>query len=178
MGKSEFFYSWMITVYSVGEVLLAPVAGYSAKWIPYWYLLLGGIIAHTLGYLLYAVATNGWTMLLARFLAGAYSGVIETVGYAYISEKEADYLTSYSKKKSLYLSKKRIKAPKVKEKSYAFLTVTITVSYLAGPGKFTMYFSIQILGKCTYMIVHNSFCTYSVPCIKKRHDHLYGGVQV
>ena len=134
LGKSEFFYSWMITVYSIGEVILAPVAGYSAKWIPYWYLLLVGIISHTFGYLLYSVATNGWVMLLARFLAGAYSGIIETVGYAYISEKEADYLTSYAKKKSVYHVNKRIKAPKVKEKTYAFLTVTITVSYLAGPG--------------------------------------------
>lgn len=129
------FYAWMITVYSLGEVILAPVSGYATRWIPYWYILLAGIGVHIIGYVLYSVTQTFWMMVLARLLTGAYAGVIETIGYAYIGERAVEYESAIARKKMLS-GKKLSKATRIKEKAYALLTLSVTLSYLAGPGEY------------------------------------------
>ena len=129
------FYAWMITVYSLGEVILAPISGYATRWCPYWYILVIGIVIHTIGYVFYSLATNLWVMFLARLLTGAYAGIIETVSYAYIGERANEYEIAVAKRQKLTSGKKNKKATRIKEKAYALLTLSITLSYLAGPGK-------------------------------------------
>jgi MFS family permease len=129
------FYAWMITVYSLGEVILAPISGYATRWIPYWYILLAGIVLHIVGYVFYSVAQFLWVMIIARLLTGAYAGIIETIGYAYIGERAVEYEGASARQQRLLLGKKKIESTRIKEKAYALLTLSITVSYLAGPGK-------------------------------------------
>ena len=135
LGGSEMFYAWMITVYSLGEVILAPISGYATRWIPYWYILLAGIVLHIIGYVFYSVAQLLWMMIIARLLTGAYAGIIETVSYAYIGERTVEYEGASARQQKLLLGKKKIEPTRIKEKAYALLTLSITVSYLAGPGK-------------------------------------------
>ena len=97
------FYAWMITVYSLGEVILAPISGYATRWIPYWYILFLGIAIHTIGYVLYSVAETLWIMILARLLTGAYAGIIETISFAYIGEREAEYEGASARKQRICL---------------------------------------------------------------------------
>ena len=132
LGKSEFFYSWTITTYSIGEVVFAPIAGYATVWIPYWYILMAGVLSHTFGYLLYSLSTSGWMILLSRLLTGAFAGVIETLAYSYISERESDYEAAHAKVSEA--NNVKVKPMRIKEYMYAFLTVSITLSYLIGPG--------------------------------------------
>lgn len=128
------FYAWMITVYSLGEVILAPISGYGTRWIPYWYILFVGIAVHIIGYALYSLSQTLWMMFLARLLTGAYAGIIETVGYAYIGERATEYEIAVAKRQKLISGKKTNKPTRIKEKAYALLTLSITLSYLAGPG--------------------------------------------
>ena len=137
LGRSEFFYSWTITIYSLGEVIMAPLAGYSTRIIPYWYILATGVLMQTFGYIIYAVASGGWMLLLARLLAGGYSGIIETISYSYVSEKEQDYREAYFQVHKQDLDKKngRLKLPNMKEKVFSLLTIVVAFAYLLGPGK-------------------------------------------
>ena len=50
---------------------------------PTWYLFLVSTLCHILGYLLYALATSGWMMILARVLAGLHLGSIDTLVFGY-----------------------------------------------------------------------------------------------
>ena len=137
LGRSEFFYSWTITIYSLGEVIMAPIAGYSTRIIPYWYILAVGILMQMFGYIIYAVASEGWMLLVARLLTGGYSGIIETISYSYVSEKEQDYREAYFQVHEQDLSKKngKLKLPNVKEKMFSLLTIVVAFAYLLGPGK-------------------------------------------
>lgn len=135
LGKSEFFYSWTVTAYSIGEVAFAPLAGYATVCIPYWYILMIGIAFHIVGFVLYSLSTNGWMVLLSRVLSGAFAGIIETIAYSYISEKESDYEAAHAE---VYKSKKP-KPMRIKEYVYSYLTVAITISYLLGPGKLILF---------------------------------------
>ena len=131
-------YAWLITVYSLGEVVLAPISGYATRWIPYWYILLGGIFVHIVGYVLYSLSQTLWMMFLARLLTGAYAGIIETISYAYIGERASEYESAAARCQKLATGKKNIKSTRIKEKAYALLTLFITLSYLSGPGKYQL----------------------------------------
>ena len=137
LGRSEFFYSWTITIYSLGEVIMAPLAGYSTRIVPYWYILAIGILMQMFGYIIYAVGSAGWMLLLSRLLTGGYSGIIETISYSYVSEKEQDYREAYFQVHEQDLAKKngKLKLPNVKEKVFSLLTIVIAFAYLLGPGK-------------------------------------------
>ena len=74
-------------------------------------------------------------MIIARLLTGAYAGIIETIGYAYIGERAVEYEGACARQQRLLLGKKKIESTRIKEKAYALLTLSITLSYLAGPGK-------------------------------------------
>ena len=137
-------YAWLITVYSLGEVILAPISGYATRWIPYWYILLGGIVVHTVGYLLYSLSQTLWIMFLARLLTGAYAGIIETVSYAYIGERAAEYESALASSQKLLIGKKNIKPTRIKEKAYALLTLFITLSYVSGPGTYYVVSTLYI----------------------------------
>ena len=138
------FYAWMITVYSLGEVILAPISGYATRWVPYWYILLAGIIVHIIGYVFYSVAQTLWVMIVARVLTGAYAGIIETISYAYIGERAVEYEGASARQQRVLLGKKKIESTRIKEKAYALLTLSITISYLAGPGKYLQDVSYSV----------------------------------
>lgn len=116
---------------------MAPLAGYSTRIIPYWYILTTSILMQTFGYIIYAVASGGWMLLLARLLTGGYSGIIETISYSYVSEKEQDYREAYFQVHKQDSDKKneRLKLPNMKEKMFSLLTIVVAFAYLLGPGK-------------------------------------------
>ena len=130
------FYAWMITVYSLGEVLFAPISGYATRLIPYWYILFAGIVLHIIGYIFYSVAEVLWVMVVARLLTGAYAGIIETISYSYIGERAPEYESASARHQRVSLNKKKFESTRIKEKAYALLTLSITLSYLSGPGKY------------------------------------------
>ena len=74
--------------------------------IPTWYLFLSSTLAHIVGYILYAMATSGWMMLLARALAGYALGSVMSLTFSYYGssfDKYQEYLKvlgKYDEKKA------------------------------------------------------------------------------
>ena len=93
---------------------------------------------HTISSLLYAIASNGWMMIVSELLSGAYGGIVETVAFAYIDARAASYERAYASKQQYNLrDNERLKKSRIKQKAYAVITFTETISYLAGPGKYS-----------------------------------------
>ena len=125
----------MIATFSIGEVMSALLVGFAVKWIPYWHLLLVGILMHAMSSLLYATAMSGWMMAVSELLSGAYVGIVETVAFAYIDARAANYERAYATMQQNDLAgNKRLKKSRIKQKGYAVITFTEGVSFLAGPG--------------------------------------------
>jgi len=127
---SETFYSWTFTVLFIGYTISGVVAGILTNWIPYWYLLFSSTLAHVAGYLLYALATNGWMMILARLLAGISIGSINTLTLAYYGvsfEAYADNVKTLDK----YEEKR---AARVKGYVFSLYTVGKSLGHVIGAG--------------------------------------------
>ena len=96
LQQSESFYSLTYTVFFVGYTTSAIANGLLFNLIPTCYLFLVAILCHTLGYLLYALCTNGWMMLVSRGISGISLGLVISVTFAYLgvsSNKYAENLT-------------------------------------------------------------------------------------
>ena len=85
MQQSETFYSLTYVVLFSGYAVSAVGTGLLFNHVPTWYLFMFSTLSHTLGYLLYALATNGWMMILARGLAGLQLGASTSLVFAYCS---------------------------------------------------------------------------------------------
>lgn len=129
LGESEEFYSWVITVFNIGAVLGSLSAGLLLKWMPYWHLLLGSLCLHTLGYILYAIASSGWAIMLSKLMSGVYIGAEMTLALAYFGESSSDYKEAVVK-----LGKDERKANQMKHRLFALHSVGVNVGYVFGPG--------------------------------------------
>ena len=85
LEQTETLYSLTYVVLFVSHAIAAVATGLLFNHIPTWYLLLVSTLCHILGYLLYALATSGWMMILARALAGLQTGSVDSLVFAYYS---------------------------------------------------------------------------------------------
>ena len=128
LEQSEAFYSLTYVALFVGHTLSAVAVGLLFNLVPTWYLFLVSTLCHTLGYLLYALATNGWTMILARGLAGAQMGSVDSIAFAYYSISFEKY-TENLKTLGRFEEKKSAKV-----KGYLFSSSTIGYTFGFGLG--------------------------------------------
>ena len=133
LGESEAFYSWVITVFNVGAILGSLSGGLLLKWVPYWHLLLGSLVLHTLGYILYAVASSGWLIMLSKLLSGIFIGAEMTLALAYFGESNSSYKTAIKE-----LGKEDGKATRMKHQLFALHSVGINIGYVFGPGMYAV----------------------------------------
>ena len=126
LGQSEAFYSLTYMVLYFGYAASAVAVAILFNFIPTWYLFLASTLTFTLGYLLYALAVNGWMMLLARGLAGFSSGAVVSAVFAY-------YAVSYEKyTKDLKALGKYEEKKAAKMKGY--VVSSYTIGYVIGNG--------------------------------------------
>ena len=64
-GLSELMYASGFTLFNVGELVGALVTGLLIQFVPYSYISFIGLVIHILSYVLYAVSTQGWMLLLS-----------------------------------------------------------------------------------------------------------------
>ena len=135
IDQSEFFYSWVVTAYGIGEVTFSLVYAGLYNVVPYTYIFLTLVVSYILGYLLYAVASSGWVILVARFLIGGISVLGESAFFVYIAEREVDYEAAY------YATRGRVddvdrskKQRSLKEKMYAYRAIGAGTAFLIGTG--------------------------------------------
>ena len=94
LGESEAFYSLVVMVFNFGGLVGALSAGFLIKFLPYWYLLFASLLLHTFGYILYAVSTQGWLIVISKLLSGVFVGMEMTIILAYFAQKSVIYQAS------------------------------------------------------------------------------------
>ncbi|CAI8044642.1 hypothetical protein GBAR_LOCUS24744 [Geodia barretti] len=119
LEESESFYTLTYTVLFLGHAIGSIVAGLLFNYIPTWYLFLCSTLSFIFGYLLYALASNGWMMILARGLAGIQLGTSTALSFAYFGVSFEKY-TENIKLLEKYESKKVARV-----KKYLFSTYSI-----------------------------------------------------
>jgi len=135
IDQSEFFYSWVVTAYGIGEVTFALVYSGLYNVVPYTCIFLTLIVSYILGYLLYAVASCGWVILVARFLIGVISVLGESAFFVYVAEREVDYETAYNATRGRMDDVDgRKKQRSLKEKMYVYRAIGAGTAYLIGTG--------------------------------------------
>ena len=103
--------------------------------VPYAYIFLSLIMSYILGSILYAVASHGWMILVARFLDGGSSVIAQVAFYVYVAEREVDYETAYyATQDHMDNAYKNKKQRKLKEKMYAYRSLAVGIAELIGTG--------------------------------------------
>ena len=109
LGESETFYSLTYVTLFIGYTISAVTVGILFNLIPTWYLIMACTLCHTIGYTLYALATNGWMMIFARGLAGLSRGAVVSLAYSYLGVSFVKYIENlkilgkYEKKRAVKL---------------------------------------------------------------------------
>ena len=130
LEQSEAFYSLTYVALFVGHTLSAVAVGLLFNLIPTWYLFLVSTLCHTLGYLLYALATNGWTMILARGLAGAQLGSSISIVFSYFAVS----LKRYTENLKILGKFEEEKVAKLKGYIYSSHSIGNVLGFTAGVG--------------------------------------------
>ena len=96
LGESEEIYAWAVTMYSIGELIGALLAGSIKRVLPYRLCFLLGTLLCPLGYAVYSSAVAGWMVVLARLIIGMNCGLILSLITTYIGETTMELYKSKS----------------------------------------------------------------------------------
>ena len=124
------FYSWVITLFNVGALAGALGTGFAIKYIPYWHIILFGLVSHTLGYVIYALTNTGWLIMISKFMSGIYIGLELTVALAYFAESSLDYQAAHKA-----LGNTKVKSVTIRNRLFALHNLGVNVGYVLGPGE-------------------------------------------
>jgi MFS family permease len=125
LGLSETWYSWIVSIQSIGELAGAIAISLLLRWFYTKYLMLISLAVCGGGGVLYGVGKYGWMLLIGRFLMGSCQGAVTVILRTYIGETSSTIIASLP--------------PEQREKSTLkytafFVTFTVcTLSVLAGP---------------------------------------------
>ena len=136
LGLSETFYAWTIAAFSIGEFVGALSAGILTNIIPFWHNVLIGILAHTFGYLLYALATEGWMMIISRLLTGTFVGMQSVTAFTYFGVSYEKYLQALGEGRK----EEEGKTVRVKDTLFVLFALSSNMGHLIGPGWYIICF--------------------------------------
>ena len=131
LGLSERFYHIAVSSFFIGEFLGALIAGILSSKVPFWYSAMGALLFHTVGFVIYATAVNGWMIIVARILTGFFAGLQVVTILAYFGVSYQHYLDVIGTKER---KKEEAKATRLKDQLFAFYMVTANAGILFGPG--------------------------------------------
>ncbi len=154
LGLSESLYSWSITTINIGACVGALFAGFILKVLPYWLVTFGALLLHTVGYLLYALATNGWMMMLSCFMTGAFVGAEFTFSPAYFSESYDEYISALTE--AGMKANKRFKAKDVLNAAHG---VSMAIGTAIGTGEASLQLMCYSFRMCAITVSFVYFCT-------------------
>ena len=134
LGLSESFYHVAISAFSIGELLGAMTASIISSRVPLWYNTMVALLCHITGFMVYALATSGWMILLARILSGMYIGLQTVILLAYFSVSYQHYLEVLGPEER---TKEEGKTTRVKDTLFALYCTAGNMGALIGPGLIT-----------------------------------------
>lgn len=130
---SEDVYTWSVSVNNLGGFLGGLSGGILASTVPYWYSFLLALLFNAIGFLIYATAHHGWVIIVARLLAGVFSGLQHSLVYAYIGVSYQNYV------EILKHTGKKVQPTKycrVKDIIFSLYTISTSGGYFLGAGMY------------------------------------------
>ena len=119
----------MISVNNIGGFLGGIAGVILSSYLPYWFSFMISVVCHTVGFLLYAVVTHGWMLVIGRLLVGIFTGLHRALTFAYFAVTYEYYITM----KEDLESKKYCR---IKDILFALYTVSTSLGYLIGAGMY------------------------------------------
>ena len=120
-------------MYSIGELISAPTSGFATKYIPYRYTILLSSISLALGALIYAVAVQGWMILIARLFLGINLGSGLVLISTYLGETAIEVTSR--REAAGQIPKQGNGGATLKDKLFIWYTFTNYAGYLVGSGE-------------------------------------------
>ena len=136
LGLSERFYHVAISALSIGQLLGAMMASIVSDRIPLWYSTMATLLCHIVGFVVYAMATSGWMIIVARLLSGMFIGIQVVLSLAYFGVSYLRYLEVLEPEER---TKEEGKTTRVKDVLFALFAVSENVGNLIGPGLSMIY---------------------------------------
>ena len=136
LGLSERFYHVAISALSIGQLLGAMMASIVSGRIPLWYSTMATLLCHIVGFVVYAMATSGWMIIVARLLSGMFIGIQVVLSLAYFGVSYLRYLEVLEPEER---TKEEGKTTRVKDVLFALFAVSENVGNLIGPGLSMIY---------------------------------------
>ena len=102
------------------------------KYLPYCHLFLIALIAHIVGYVLYAVTYEGWVILISKFLAWWFLGSQRALALSYATSSSVEYV------KALEETGQKIEenaAARIRDYLFSAQTIGICLGFFVGPGQ-------------------------------------------
>ena len=124
---SEEFYSWVISVNNMGGFLGGIAGVVLSSTLPYWFSFMISVVCHTVGFLLYAVVTHGWMLVIGRLLVGIFTGLHRSLTFAYFAVTYEYYISMNGDLESKNYCR-------IKDILFALYTVSTSLGYLIGAG--------------------------------------------
>ncbi len=134
LGESESYYSWQFVAYNVGTLSAAIVFALSERlMIPYWYLLLGNLLTHVIGFLIRAISYQPGLIVLSSYLAGVFPGGHYAITFTYIAKS----VVEYEKLLKLQSGDKAIgRGASIRNQLFSLYVVISSLGTIIGNGKY------------------------------------------
>lgn len=124
-------YAWSVAVSNIGGFLGGLAGGVLASTVPYWYSFLLALLFNATGFLIYAIAQQGWVMIVARLLVAVFSGLQHSLVFAYIGVSYQNYVEIQTR------AGKKVNPTKycrVKDLIFSLYTIFTSAGYFIGAG--------------------------------------------
>ena len=125
------------------SIFTSPVVGLLTLCVPYFFILLVGVLILISSNLLYGFASHAWMVLLSRFLLGIGFQAINVITISYIGYKESDYIKAYGEHMEKTMKEKdpehKLLKVEIKKTLIAVNCISIFLPLLIGPGKYNSY---------------------------------------
>ena len=131
LGLSESFYHVAISAFSIGEFLGAMTASIISSRVPLGYCAMAALLCHITGFVVYAMATSGWMIIVARVLAGTFIGMQTVLVLTYFGVSYQHYLEVLGLEER---TKEEGKTTRVKDTLFALYSFSANMGSLIGPG--------------------------------------------
>jgi len=149
LGQSESFYAWLIAVFNFGSVFGAAAGGFLVKFLPYWYLFAASLVAHTTGYVLYAVTYQGWLIMLSKFLSGLFLGIQWALSISYTARSSHEYVSLIEERNGPTYEGS---VEKIKRYVFSSHTAGVGIGFIVGPGRCEILASCACMHGCTWYL--------------------------
>lgn len=143
-------YSLAAGMYNAGKIMGTLGVAILTNFLGFKIMFSSGVLLQMIGFLVYGLSSNGWTIILSRALVGYNSGIIIALPFAYFGKSIKEYckVVGVTKKKGQRLKNKLVYLSGFITTSNCVITLSkihvLNVLYVHSPAVIRMYMYICI----------------------------------